>query len=163
MKMQSCKYLISFIVGTAVCSTIVYFISEDRFLDKSIDFAQIVGVFAGLGLTAISIMAALPLDGWIRSAGKRNTEHKKILITEIKKIPSWFQENLIVQMVALISLIMIALLVKPIANAPSPLPTSSVIANGMVGGCIIVSAHAVLVLFSMMKSLINMSFMRFDE
>ncbi len=90
----------------------------------------------------------------------------------IKKTPDWFQDNLVVQIAALSALVAVSLIVKCGEVATTGAATSGalvadmgttrVVANCIVGGAIVVSAHSMIILFRMMKSLLSLSIKRFD-
>lgn len=155
------RYAVSFLIGCALSWPLIDFVNDDRLLRNAMNFAQIVGVFAGLGLTAISIMAALPLDGWVAKVGKTNAERRTELIDMIKKTPEWFQDNLVIQIFSLSVMIMLSVFVN-YSEEDRDFGFCRITANCLVGGALVVSAHSMVVLFKMMKSLLSLSIKRFE-
>ena len=157
MKNKTFIYLVvstvAFVIGYGLNCIV-----KTNLIKSSLEFAQIIGVFAGLSLAAIGIMMTLPLRQWLDEIKEENLEERKSLIELVREIPGWFHRHLVVQFICFL----VAIVIGVTPDEAWPLHGGwSKAASGLVFSAITVSGYALYALFVMMKDLLTASFARF--
>jgi predicted lysophospholipase L1 biosynthesis ABC-type transport system permease subunit len=130
---------------------------KNRIVAKAGDLVETFGFILGLELASLAIVAALPIESWLRKLRSDNLQTYSEIVQKLKGLPCEYHSYTAVQMCALVPMLVLRFWV----------PDENTLASRLISGFVVSATMLVLISvwqsLQVMRTLAKHSFDRFDS